>query len=1570
MRPGANNIQRLVKGVQQRTKRLGRKIQVTWNGSYRFRAGVIAGVLVAAGVIQLMPNSRIMPKAHAASFQFTPTAGQLVTGTAQNATSQAVANSGGVNVGSYKGTLANDDFHWTFASTSSGYDANFTFGGAAPNGANTLIVETEMDLDPTIPDTLVQICDWSSSSSVDNAADAACTGGGWRTLNNRKVGINPSTATNYVWQVGNGYWSNGSNTSIDTPIANFFNGSNQIKIRFYSTVNTTSTVAIDYVKVQAVINPVYAPGGFVNDGGGSATGDYTNTTAIHQGASDNQYIQFAGSGGSAPAGYFVFKGIKTYTGMNTVVARYETACTSTDSLRYNMKIRNFQSSTWEDMSGMIDCNTTDSTNVTAKNNVTLSNYISSGSEMWIRYEGNANSTNAIKVDQLYIQLGSTSSDNGDCEISFGSQVAGRVATNPSTNLDVANDTDLDTDYIYTAGYDSVGGDRQWRIEKRDKSTGALVTAFDSDGIVQSNPSSGADEATTIRVDGSYIYIGGYDNSAGNDQYRVEKRDKSTGALVTAFDSDGIFTSNPGSGSDQVVDIDIDASYIYIMGNRSTNVARYEKIDISTGAYDTGFDSDGYLESSGAGTNRNDPKAIHVDGSYIYMTGTEASNTGAQSSQQIRVEKRSISSGAYDTGFDTDGYLNSNPNTGEADRGIDIDIDGSNMYLAQMQGTSGDYRWRVEKRALSSGALDGTFGSASGAVSYNFSGADDESTSIKVDANGIYVAGYDGAPTSSWRMAKLNLSTGALDTGFQNDGYARSTYNGDSTIKTVAIDGSYIYTSGFSDYDVDGAWMWEKRDISDGDLVTSSFGADNCSGSRNIDTTSATTDSWRLLSENETSSLGHDYYAFDNDADGNAEEAAAGNISFNTELPTSAQVTGVFYSSRFNGGLGDTVQLGIKDFAGRTNVAGGWLAAGSTATTSMTYTDNITGGTTTAPGQQTNASAFIDTTNDKANLRLRTTAGGSTANNSVHDLDFAMVSAQWIENPQTPSKSHRFVPTGGNLVTGTAQNVAGASGPSSGGTNTGSWKGTRAQDDFHWSFSSTASGVNANLDVGGVALNGANSMLIETGFDQNATVPQMVVQICDWVSTASVDNAADAQCTGGGWRTLNNRKNPTDTSVITYFTWQVFDGLWSDGTNTAVSTPIGNFLNGSNTVKIRYYSTTNTTSTVAVDYLRVAPVVNSIYTAGGFTNLGSGSTSNTYVNTNSFMGANAGFGSNDQKPSDDQRLGWAGTAGSVADGYLSFKNIRTIPGMNTISFRAEHRCSTTGINYRPKIYNYSSSSWEDLSTSSIACSATDATNVFAKNSVNLRDYINNGEARIGFYGLSNGTQSIEVDMAYVMVGMTNSDNTTCSISFGTVNAGTCDNTRDIDTTASANTWDILAEDTSTNQGHDFYATDVQSTAATGQEAKAAHVKFSVHDMINGTLVGYNWAARYQSGSGGTVLMGIRDYAGKTNTEGGFIAVGSPTTSSLIYSDTISITAPTSYSVYVHNPEDLRDQLTGESWFRLRTTANSSSATNAVGQWDFAMIAPLWIETSTYQPQSDEQMRHGKYFRNGVEQPLVQ
>jgi len=176
------------------------------------------------------------------------------------------------------------------------------------------------------------------------------------------------------------------------------------------------------------------------------------------------------------------------------------------------------------------------------------------------------------------------------------------------------------------------GGSAWRIEKRDKTTGALVTAFDGDGVVISDLITGTDVAHAITSDSSYIYIAGYcDGEAacggGTDNaWRIEKRDKTTGALVTAFDGDGIVISDPTTSNDQARAITIDSSYIYIAGYCGTDcgptggTAWYiEKRDKTTGALVTAFDGDGIVISD-IGTGGDVAHAITIDSSYIYIAG--------------------------------------------------------------------------------------------------------------------------------------------------------------------------------------------------------------------------------------------------------------------------------------------------------------------------------------------------------------------------------------------------------------------------------------------------------------------------------------------------------------------------------------------------------------------------------------------------------------------------------------------------------------------------------------------------------------------------------------------------------------------------------------------------------------------------------------------------------------------------------------------------------------------------------------------------------------------------------------
>ncbi|MSR76260.1 MAG: hypothetical protein EXS68_01550 [Candidatus Ryanbacteria bacterium] len=541
-------------------------------------------------------------------------------------------------------------------------------------------------------------------------------------------------------------------------------------------------------------------------------------------------------------------------------------------------------------------------------------------------------------------------------------------------------------------------------------------------------------------------------------------------------------------------------------------------------------------------------------------------------------------------------------------------------------------------------------------------------------------------------------------------------------------------------------------------------------------------------------------------------------------------------------------------------------------------------------------------------------------------------------PKVAKATYQFSPVAGSIVRGSATTTVSALAASANShRNMGGWQGTLADDNLDWVVASTASGVDVNLTVGGVQLNGANILMIQTEIDEDATSPALYFEICDWTSSTGVNHVADAACTGGGWRILNANMTTVAPTTRTAYHYQIYDGFWAQGSagGTTLSTPLSNFVNGSNQIKIRYYSTTNTTRDLAIDYLRVYAMIHPLYSAGGFANLGSGTPTGSYASTTIAGGGQTG--------TDTIYLAVPGTAGSVFDFHLDFKNVETFTGANTIMIRATYDCSGTGPTHRPKIYNFNSSAWEDLSTASIACSATDATDIYAKNNVTLSNYISGGTVRIGWRGLSNSTVSFRIDSIYMMIGATNTNTGECEISFGSVSAGTCSNTRDIDTDGSASTWNILTEDESNSFGHAYYALD-NDADATVEEAAASHVGVSVTVPTNASVVGVMFAARYMSGVAGTVVGGIKDYSGFTGTTGGWTPVTGNSTTALTYADNITTTGVASGGVagFITNPEDHIDTVNNEMYFRVRTSASGSTASNSVNQVDFVMLTISWVE----------------------------
>jgi hypothetical protein len=761
-------------------------------------------------------------------------------------------------------------------------------------------------------------------------------------------------------------------------------------------------------------------------------------------------------------------------------------------------------------------------------------------------------------------------------------------------------------------------------------------------------------------------------------------------------------------------------------------------------------------------------------------------------------------------------------------------------------------------------------------------------------------------------------------------------------------------------------------------------ATDCTNTRAIDTeANAGGVNMDITSEDESTNMGtgeaNSYYPFDIDNDATAtEEGAAAHIAFAVTVPTNAQVIGNLFAANFAGrsaGTTATVALGLKDYSGyNTSATGSWLAVGATsAASAQVYTDVVTTTSATVNGQQINPEDYVHTGLNEMRLRLRTSADSAAADNNVVNWDFAMVSLRWIEPPSNPSRTYQHIPTSENLVTGTESNITSATAAAAGGTNVGSWKGTLADDNFHWTVTGTGAGVNAQLNMDGVELYGANKIEVQTEVDVDAAIA-LKVQICDWDDASAAGNfdaVEDAQCNdgdvdsdGAGWRSLNSQNaTNADIGLTTIATpvslrWHIYDGYFTTGSTggTALSTPLANFISpdSNKRIKIRYFSAT-ASAVIDIDYLRAQVMIDSIYQPAGFTNLGSGGTiAGTYVNASAIgntTGAQVAGG-------DDIRLTVPGTA-TASQFYFSYKNVKTYTGMNTILVRTEYGCAAVGVNITPRIYNFNTTSWENLTGATIACNATDAADVWAKNNITIEHYLSTGasggEIRVGWLAsAAHATAFPRVDYMYIMVGTTNSDSSKCEIPIGTGTATDCTNTRAIDTEANAGgvNMDITSEDESTNMGtgeaNSYYPFDIDNDATATEEGAAAHIAFAVTVPTNAQVTGNLFAANVKGRTTGspTLALGLKDYSGyNTSATGSWLAVGSTfTTTAQVYTDVVTTTSATVNGQQI-NPEDYVHTGLNEMRLRLRYTADGAVADNNIANWDFAMVSLRWIEIST-------------------------
>jgi hypothetical protein len=391
-----------------------------------------------------------------------------------------------------------------------------------------------------------------------------------------------------------------------------------------------------------------------------------------------------------------------------------------------------------------------------------------------------------------------------------------VTSNPSGALDEANGMVKDANAAYIVGYDQSSGRSQWRIEKRYLSDGSLVSAFGTNGVV-SGATTSRSIAYAAAKDAASLYVVGYDTISGVKKWRIEKRSLATGALDAAFGTSGVVSSGTATTDAVAYGLALDANYLYIVGydidSSGNREWRIEKRALADGALVTAFDSDGIIQEDPS-PGDDTAYGIAVDATAVYVVGSdEEAGTGTEG---WRIEKLNVTTGATLT-------VISEALTAVDDRANAVAIDSTYMYVVgyDSQTTSGDDEWRIEKRSLSDLSLVTSFG-AGGIIQENPSAIDaysyDDANAVAVDSSYLYVSGFDNNATvfggEEWRLEKRSLSSGALVPAFGTSGVV--TANGHPSPSyneawALVVDEYYLYTAGFEALSAtDDQWRIEKR----------------------------------------------------------------------------------------------------------------------------------------------------------------------------------------------------------------------------------------------------------------------------------------------------------------------------------------------------------------------------------------------------------------------------------------------------------------------------------------------------------------------------------------------------------------------------------------------------------------------------------------------------------------------------------------------------------------------------------------------------------------------------------------
>lgn len=697
-----------------------------------------------------------------------------------------------------------------------------------------------------------------------------------------------------------------------------------------------------------------------------------------------------------------------------------------------------------------------------------------------------------------------------------------------------------------------------------------------------------------------------------------------------------------------------------------------------------------------------------------------------------------------------------------------------------------------------------------------------------------------------------------------------------------------------------------------------------------------------------------YYPLDNDDDAvNSEYAASNNLSFPVTLASNTSVTAVHYAARYRPNTTtETADLQARAYqVSNTNnnypVGSGWVNTPGTdtnATATYGYYD-----TWRLAEIARDPEDYINTSENRMNLRLRTSASTNVTAGVTRDWDFAMMSIRYVNEPSRRTLNPVFFPTGGSLVTGAEVTVD--------ASNVGSWRATLGNDSTtngsgnYWTTSrNNPNGLDKQLQFDHVKLYGANKLIITIEDSNITTADAYVHQICDWTTATSVDVAAAGNCTTGGWRTLNPRKaNNTNTSDTTRV-YEIYDGYFQDRTTTPgtfVTTPLTNFINSSNNerVLIRAYSTVASTVQHRLDFAVVESAIDPVYEPAGFTKTAGGTTTNFVSDAYGSIGS-----------SDNTKFTVPMSAiSTAADVYFVFKNVDPYTGANTVLADYELIVSNAGLSVGVYLRNFNTNTWTQIGSNLSPTADTEYASTFNSTTIgsfSLADYISgSNEIWLRFATNTPGTvYNFSLDRLYIMLGSVNTDSGLCETSWGTTNSTTCTNTRDLtndntaaSATANTTTWQATSV---IEYPSGYHPLDNDDDTTASEYAFSQNLSFPLTIPSGSSVTGIHYAGRYRSNVATTITVDlqVKTYQSATGYAGEGTGSGWQNTPQ---TDT---NAATNYNYYdsfrlneiQENPDDYVDSLNNLGNLRLRTSASTNVAGGVTRDWDFAMMSIRYVE----------------------------